>query len=416
MPHSTSAIIAARRIAARAPAHEIPSPRNLGVTFALIMTLSAGCQLEVGGINAQATGPGAGGASTSTSSRTTGVSTGGGESMSGGGTGGGGTGGGGMSGGSMSGGGNPSSSASGTCMGTAEVCNDGKDNNCDGMVDCADPACKSMGFACVPTIPNGWNSVAFSLSSRPSCPSGYTSFDIVSASAAAYTCTCNCTQNSQPSCTQGTIDVASNGAAPCPPNTSFSLSANNGMCNGVTLTTFKDGLVNISAPQATQGSCSANVSSTPQPPMQTQGRVCLAPSSVGIGCADGGACVTSPQAPLSSCIVHSGAQQCPPGGYSKRFSVGSSVQDTRMCSPCVCGTMSTCTSPKLTFFADGMCMGGGHDLPVTGKCDSVNDGNGHVYKSYHYSATVTNPDCQQTQASEPIGSLSLMGEGTVCCP
>lgn len=404
MPHSTSAIIAARRIAARAPGHEIPSPRNLGVTFALIMTLSAGCQLEVGGINAQATGPGAGGAS-STSGRTTGASSGGGESMSGGE----------MSGGSTSGGGNPSSSASGPCMATgAEVCNDGKDNDCNGMVDCADPACTSTSFTCTPAIPSNWYSAAFSPTSRPSCPSGYMTFDIVSATAPAYNCNCNCMLTSQPLCTQGMVGIATKGSDPCPASPNISLSANGGACAVTKLTTERDGLVDIAPLPATQGNCNGNVNSTIPPPMQVQGRVCVAPPA-GAGCADGGACVASQQAPFTSCIARSGAQTCPPG-YPKHFSVGTSVQDTRSCTQCSCAVTATCANPKLTLYTDAICGIGGHDLPVTDKCDPVNDGNGHTYFSYRYSATMTNPICQKTVDTAPTGSLSLVGEGTVCCP
>lgn len=315
------------------------------------------------------------------------------------------------------GGGSPSSStnmasASGPCMATgAEVCNDGIDNDCNGSADCADPACAATGFVCAPAIPSGWKSVAFSPTSRPSCPSGYTPVDIVSVSSAAFNCTCNCTLTAPPSCTQGTIGIASKGSDPCPASTTFSLNANGGECGAISLNTEKGGLVDIDSLPATQGSCSANVNSTIQPP--SPGRACLAPA-VGAGCAGGGACVASPQAPLVSCIAHDGALTCP-SGYSKHFSVGTSAQDTRSCAPCSCGATATCTNPKLTLYTDSVCLVGDHDLPVTGACDPVNDGNGHSYKSYRYSATVTSPGCQKTVDTASMGSLTFMGERTICC-
>ncbi len=38
--------------------------------------------------------------------------------------------------------------------GTAEICNDSIDNNCDGSSDCADPTCVSSSECAVPSKPN----------------------------------------------------------------------------------------------------------------------------------------------------------------------------------------------------------------------------------------------------------------------
>jgi hypothetical protein len=36
----------------------------------------------------------------------------------------------------------------GECNGGAEDCANGKDDNCNGLVDCADPVCQGAGYSC----------------------------------------------------------------------------------------------------------------------------------------------------------------------------------------------------------------------------------------------------------------------------
>jgi hypothetical protein len=374
MFQSTLAVFTARGILACSPEHERPSAPNLSARFALIATLSVGCQLDVGGIHDDAAGPGVGGAS-STDTRAT--------------------------------------SASGTCMATgAEVCSDGVDNDCNGSVDCADPACRT-GFVCAPPVPSGWKSVAFSPTSKVNCPNGYMTVDVVSVTSTSVTCSCNCALTAQPSCTQGTISVATNNMALCPNGTPLPpLEAKGGECTPWPFITSKNDQVKIDLLPVSQGSCSSKVAVSMAP--TSLGRACIA-SEIGAGCTGGGACVAIPQAPLASCIVHDGAQTCP-SGYPKHYDVGTRVQSIPTCSSCSCSATATCSSPKLTLYTDTLCSAGALELPVTGVCAPVNDKGGNQYASYQYKATMSNPGCQKKQDTAPTGSLKLAEERTVCCP
>lgn len=284
------------------------------------------------------------------------------------------------------------------------------DNDCNGTMDCEDPACKT-GFVCIPTIPSGWSAVAFSEQSRPGCPAGYgTLSDIVSAPATDTACSCTCSEQQAATCSKGIINLDSSGTS-CPGGTGFLLDAKNSSCAPTSLGTVKNGKVKIAPLPPTQGTCSGTPSSTILP--LVQGRFCTA-AATGTGCSNGGVCVTSASAPFASCIEHDGAMTCP-AGFPKPYSLGTSATDTRSCSACACGTNATCSNPKLTLYADGNCMMGAHDLAVNNSCAPVNDGNGHGYSSYKYTVALNNGSCQTTTSSTPAGSLALVGESTVCC-
>jgi len=379
--------------------------RGFAVALALTVTLGAACSLDLRGIPAatdagSTSGGGGGAGSTSVSAAGTGGAGGASATSSG------------VASSSVASSAMASSGTTSPCTPTgAEICNDGIDNDCNLTTDCEDPAC-AVGFVCIPAIPSGWSAVAFSAQSRPSCPDGYpTALDVVSAPTDASTCACACTEQTAASCAKGMVGIASMGAGACPGAPTISLAANDSNCGGISLATVKNGTVKIAPLPPTQGLCSGTpMGTTPSP---VGGRSCDV-AAVGVGCANGGACVTSPSDPFVACIAHDSAMPCPLA-FPNSSAVGTSANDTRSCTQCTCGTSATCSGPKLTFYSDGSCSMGAHELPVTSSCDPVNDGNGHSYKSYEYTADIAGGQCQTTTDSTPTGSLVLMGERTVCC-
>jgi hypothetical protein len=367
----------ARSIEQRTTYHNDAVRRSVALALAALM--SAGCALDLDGLPASAGSTGAGGAGGASVSTTSVVS---------------------------------SSGTTAPCTPTGpEICDDGIDNDCNRAADCEDPACQG-GFVCVPAIPSGWTAVAFSAHDRPACPGGYAaSSDVVSAPTAAAACVCTCTEQKAASCTEGNVAIAAMGAMPCPASPNLFLKANGSSCSQANLGTTKNALAKISPLPPVQGTCNGAPQVTILP--VEQGRSCAA-AAVGVGCAAGGACVSSPSAPFVSCVEHDGVEACP-AGFKNGYSVGASAMDTRGCSPCSCGTSATCSNPKLTLYKDNACTTGALGLPASDSCDPVNDGNGSPYPSYKYTATVTNGACQKTTDSTPNGSLVLVGERTICC-
>jgi hypothetical protein len=354
---------------------------RLGLALAISAALSTGCGLDLSGLPGAEAGGMGGSASTSATGGTGSVT---------------------------------SASSTAPCTPTgAEVCDDGVDNDCNQETDCEDPAC-AAGFVCVPPIPSGWRPVAFNEKSRPPCPAGAEATDLVWAPSTALACACTCTEQKAASCAMGPLGIASNGSNPCPgmPNLTLDIKGQGCVTDG--LNTVNHDHAKIAPLPPTQGTCSGTPSSTMTPPVE--GRSC-AVAAAGAGCAGGGACVTSASAsaPFLSCLEHDDVVTTCPAGFPHGYTVGTSADDTRSCSPCTCGTSATCSSPKLMVYTDQSCSSGGHELLVTGACEPVMDGGGHSYNSYRYTAKTSNAACQSITNSMPSGSLTLLEKRTICC-
>ncbi|MGA7121295.1 MAG: hypothetical protein WBY94_14420, partial [Polyangiaceae bacterium] len=60
---------------------------------------------------------------------------------------------------------------------STENCTNGIDDNCDGLVDCAEPSCQTAGYACVGAAPAGWSGpdlfwTGAAGATAPACPAG----------------------------------------------------------------------------------------------------------------------------------------------------------------------------------------------------------------------------------------------------
>jgi hypothetical protein len=301
-----------------------------------------------------------------------------------------------------------------------ENCLNGIDDNCNGLVDCADPACQGAGFFCTAAaIPSGWTLVAFSATTRPSCPTQYASEQAIVSNLAGGpdTCSCNCS-GSAASCGgtaiyQGFPNACASGAV------TVSLGVNNGACTGTSTSVTSGHFYTLPGSNAVaqQGTCSGAgaVASAPAPTFDA-GATCAAPSQLGAGCSSG-VCAPATGTAFGACIAHPGNVACPTFGYVKQtlVSTGSpGYVDQRTCGSCPCATGLSCGAvSNVALYTGGNCTGSGFN--VGGVCGVINAT--ASIASYKVSYSVSgNATCQPTGSSTSTGSVVLDSNvETICC-
>jgi hypothetical protein len=304
-----------------------------------------------------------------------------------------------------------------------ENCTNGVDDDCDGLVDCADPSCGPQ-YECVPSIPAGWNAAALSIGSRPGCPAGFASQrDVVmDPTGGAATCTCNCASSGAASCEKGNVtfygpnlignDCSIIGSAAtdvaegaCRSNLPFGLFGF-GMGANAPLRVTKVGLT----PNTCNGSIAANV-----PPAGTQeGKRCTAQvAAVGGGCSAGSVCARRVSGTYQSCVAKSGTEVCP-SGWPTKHDTGTSVNDTRACSACTCGSTASCGAATVTFYSGNSCDGTSAVATANDACNAIATA-GQGVSSWRYDAPVLNEGCQKTGGGAATGAIAFANGETVCC-
>jgi hypothetical protein len=304
-----------------------------------------------------------------------------------------------------------------------ENCTNGVDDNCDGLVDCADPSCTQAGFACTAaTIPAGWSLVAYSANTRPVCPAGYGTEAAVIGSpmGAPDTCTCSCGGTSATcggtASYNGYPNACSTGAM------GVNLAIANGTCQGVATSITSGDYYQVyfaSTAVAQQGSCTGTgqIASAPAPTFAA-GATCAAPSMLGAGCTSG-VCAPPTGTAFAACISHPGNVACPSFGFTKQTLVSTGNPgwvDKRTCGACPCATSLSCSKvTNVALFTNGNCSGGAAYNINTG-CQLVNSSAG--IGSYEVAYGVTgSATCQPMGSSPPGGSVILdTNVETVCCP
>jgi hypothetical protein len=309
-----------------------------------------------------------------------------------------------------------------------ENCTNGVDDNCDGLVDCADPTCNKGGFACTPgDIPSGWTLVAYDATARPICPSSYGAGGeqavVTNVGGAAATCTCGCSGTAA-TC-EGTAIIIGYPNS-CVMGTPVNLAVADGACSPATtsITATDSYELNFqSSVSAEAGNCSGagQVMGTLAPPTFSAGATCAVSSPLGAGCTTG-VCAPAPGTGFVGCITHPGNVMCPTFGFSQPTLASTGTPgylDMRGCAGCTCATTLNCGSvTNVALFASATCEGSAA-FNVNSGCQLINtSGTNQGYK-VSYGPLQGSAACVPTSATPPAptGAVVLDSSAlTICCP
>ena len=296
-----------------------------------------------------------------------------------------------------------------------EDCFNQLDDDCNGHVDCDDPACMPAA-TCVALDPSA-GSIGTSVDMATACPADAIVARTLVSGTDTSTCSgqCSCGQGSATlSCSAAIYEFSS--APECADATALGQLAH-------TLT-FADGCypmpasatpvsgIRVGALSGTPiGSCEPMASNLVKGPAvwTATTKFCGVPA-VGAGCGAAAACVPRPIATAGACVLMSGARACPAG--LRQTDWYSSVVDSRTCA-CRCGAPRGGTCNAVLIEVTNQCGG-----DVEGYASINNDrlclNPSLATPGLQLNGTPIAPTCQSSMGFD--GALTLGGQQTLCCP
>jgi len=333
--------------------------------------------------------------------------------------------------------------------GGPENCTNGKDDNCDGLIDCADPQCVPeagfQGYICVPSPPTGWiapvvlydfTESAIPAATPPSCSNNYGVRVFVGhdqPSPRASTCSCTCGGVNGASCTNPTLTFYSGGCGGSTLGTSQVQSS----CSDALSQGGVNGIKVTDAGLPSSSGCEAGVSPTipafdnTNDWLRTGAGCTTAREQAGTpllqgGCPANQVCVENPSSNLGNhiCAVLEGSQQlcgASPGaapGYDVAFTYYDGGTDTRVCTAtgCSCGAPSLSCTPNVTVGQNNCTT---MTRPETTSCDPTSNyptGGGTVW-AMGSSSVPAGATCPPSGTGTLNGGITKTPTGvvTVCC-
>jgi hypothetical protein len=310
----------------------------------------------------------------------------------------------------------------GECVPTAENCQNGEDDNDDGLRDCEDPSCQA--FRCLPRSPAGF-SEPFVLElgegrGDPRCPGAFPEVVIsgLHQGLVANPAQCSCECETSAAC-RVTVwfydDVACRNE---PWELSGSDALTSGVCEGVHfLLDGSPGGVAIwpeTEPErftSNNTECTLTANEVDPPTWSVDAIGCATELSSSAGC-NGGTCV-SRDTDVRYCVAQQGNQGCPEGFPDKQL-MHTDFIDDRSCGECGCEF--ECADSFLAY-TDDDCQVDEQSIPANTPCSSLTpddtpelDGE-DVWETRSF--LVEPPRCDPV--STPTGSANAAGSVTVCC-
>lgn len=300
----------------------------------------------------------------------------------------------------------------------AEDCLDGKDNDGDGAIDCADPDCAN--YECVDGAPTGWSGY-FRLRDHDSYDPGAAKLDCAGgvpptrffAEPSPAECTpCACGGLTGGSCGPVPLYCADN--KDCSGASDVSGELADGDCHRVG-GGDKGSCYLGTAAVAQPGQCPATGGALKDPqPFKKMVDICGFSLAAGAGCSSK-VCVPRPAPDYAGyvCISQQGEQACPSGWNIQRV-VSANGTEQRSCSACTCAPNTTCTGGSYRVYDLSGCGGDNTDLTSA----SCKDFSG--YKDFGSwglklrSGATAGGSCSPS-GGVGTGQIALTGTQTFCC-
>ncbi|NUP10403.1 MAG: hypothetical protein HOW73_30505 [Polyangiaceae bacterium] len=310
------------------------------------------------------------------------------------------------------------------CDPPVERCDDGVDNDDDGLIDCADPQCGDAGYKCVPQAPAGWSGPGAlgTGSTSLECDGGFGhtiaqgGLDIVAGDAACSACTC---EPGPGGCPPATLQVFRSGSGACQQSCSANVSLIPGACvnlENVALACADDQAkwsVDQSEIGTFDGSCTPSSQSPTAAAPEWETSFTFCGGALGGGCDQGSVCAppTPPAFAVEACIGSAGEVACP-SGFPDRTVMYEGFQDGRGCTPCDCEPAACAGFVEL--FDHNSCADGHQSAtiatPYDGACIVAADERPRARYALDPNASL----CTAI-ASEPNGKVVPADEYTICC-
>ncbi len=300
------------------------------------------------------------------------------------------------------------------CMAATEDCFNGKDDDCDGLVDCDDPDCVGGAAPKAICVPDPGTFTAGTLA--PVCPTGYP------LSAPVYQgLSSTCTNNGCGGCTTlsssfgGPDDcfvlLFASSASTCGGGEGYQTRASGTVGAEVCRNDIALGLYHYVDPGYYDGYCNnpSGTSNKNTPTWTTSQQFCRG-ATVGGGCIAGNLCV--PKGP-SMCVIKTGSSLACPSGYSAQAPWYTGYDDSSRTCQCNCTNtvQGICSgTPSVTLFTDTGCSVGAMSMP--NGCTTAD------YSAYH-GGKATGLTISQHATCAPAGYASAAtvatGQQTICC-
>jgi hypothetical protein len=300
-----------------------------------------------------------------------------------------------------------------------EICDNGKDDDDDGEIDCADSDCGDV--TCVATAPNGWHGpIAFGAgaATRADCAGwfGKKAFEAgAEPSAEPAACSaCSC----------------SGGETPCAAFVDFG-TGSEAQCGGTLCTTsLNQSCAEIMPPciaglataylktqlPAAAGACtpSTRAAIKPDAHWKTHAIGCAASAAVAAGCKSGHVCL--PKSPGSDfadnyCIWQEGDVDCPNAQFPDKQRYFEELADTRACSACACSGPNCSYSWQVFGADDTSCAAPLLELSSPEQCVQVNP----AADKLRVGAAISGDGKCTPSGGMSQGSVTAQKPVTVCC-